>query len=86
MKKGFILLSSLVTSLLMIDNAQCCQNININSKYAHYYMNSYKPSMQIRGRYLVSRSGMYYSHSKSKLKRQRHAQRIEANNAKMAWY
>ena len=86
MKKGFILLSGLIGFLLMIDDAQCCQNMNINSKYAHHYMNRYRPSMYTNGRYIVRTSGIYYSHSKSKLKRKRHAERIEANNAKMAWY
>jgi len=86
MKKSFILLSCLMAFLLTIDDAQCSQKFDIGSKSAHYYMNNYKPTMYARGHFISISGGTYYSHSKSKLKRKRHAERLQAYNAKNVWH
>ena len=56
-----------------------------SSKYDHIYMNPPKHSLAVYGRYIMSSSTMRYVNSASKLKRERHSERVSANNRLYAY-
>lgn len=56
-----------------------------SSRYDYAYSYPPRQSLYAMGRYISSRSGVRYVPSVSKLKRERHAQRIRANNRLYAY-
>ena len=56
-----------------------------SSRYDYAYMNPPRHSLYAYGRYIMSSSTTRYVHSVSKLKRERHASRINANNRLYAY-
>ena len=57
-----------------------------SSRYDYLYANPPKQSLGAYGRYIMSRSGVRYVHSPSRLKGVRHAARINANNLQAYGY
>ena len=56
-----------------------------SSRYDYAYNNPPRQSLKVYGRYLMSSSTLRYVHSASKLKRERHSGRINANNRLYAY-
>ena len=100
MGKRFLLTSILLSFLMGTAFAEDQYNIYIgpqskqvntasytvpSSKYDYLYMNPPRQSLYVYGRYIMSSSKMRYVHSPSKLKREKHSERINANNKLYAY-